>query len=746
MLHVIIVFLGLSQFLLAESSSSPAPCEPGDAGCNAVESSGRSLLQSKMQKAGKAASVVDVNMLERDGTFVGTVAGANLVVHAGTPAVHGEVQDWLIMQDKPCSEKDIQRFEASLGGDAIELWHGHGDTGLCALTITATLEDLETAIQNAGGNWASTHTSVETDSEIYLDEEVEQSSASKATPWNLDRIDDRDGLDGSYGVTPPGGSGVSVFVVDSGILDTHQEFEGRAQRWADPVNRAKFGLRYGLCRNTQDPTCGLDDHGHGTHCAGTVAGKTVGVAPKATVLGVKVMQPQGTGMASAVIEGLDLVKANFQKPSLVSMSLGAKGKSIVGKYAVEELVNNGVSVVVAAGNSRDGQGPWDACTRSYGFITAAITVGSSDQQDQRSFFSNFGSCVDIFAPGTAITSASHQGNDLYMRSSGTSMAAPAVAGAVARMLSQDNTLTPANVARNLELLATPGRLSNLKGGPNRLLFVPGPTPAPGHGPAPDEECLTSAAVLRSATGMKAITTLSAADPVSVFEVASVGKDNRISAQDLLGVARGKVAGWASYDPNATLSVMEFTYGPGGTLQVTKGHYLMIKDKDDGVVLKQAQQISVGDYLAAVPAEGQGGVSWREILNSRVVTATGVYMPLVMSDAGPGDVLVLADGLLVPIYAQYGGLRPSQAHQVFAAWEMHWQELLSQHPCLDQVPKHHTASIAVEMLRDFSKEHAGQLLKEELNPNLLLCYVANKATFQKACPEMTEMKAADCDQK
>lgn len=247
--------------------------------------------------------------------------------------------------------------------------------------------------------------------------------------------------------------------------------------------------------------------------------------------------------------------------------------------------------------------------------------------------------------------------------------------------------------------------------------------------------------------MKTITTLSATDLVDVFEVASIGEGDRISPQDLLGVAKGQVVGWASYDPNATRAVLEFTYGSsGGTLQVTQSHYLMVKDKDEGVVLKQAQHIGVGDYLAAVAAEGQAGVSWRMVLSSQAVTATGLYMPLVMSDAGPGDVLVLADGLLVPIYAQYGGLTPSQAHQVFVVWESHWQELLSQHPCLDQVPRRHTASIAVEMLRDFSRESPGRLLKEELNPNLLICYVASKATYQKVCPEMANINRANCNHK
>jgi len=260
-------------------------------------------------------------------------------------------------------------------------------------------------------------------------------------------------------------------------------------------------------------------------------------------------------------------------------------------------------------------------------------------------------------------------------------------------------------------------------------------------------CLTAAAVVRTQHGMKAITQLSATDSVEVFELARVGEDNRISSQDLLGVAKGQVTGWATYDTNSTVAALEFTYSSSGsTLQVTKSHYLMVKGKDDGVVLKQAQQVVVGNYLAAVPAEGQAGVSWKKVLNSRAVTATGLYVPLVMSDAGPGDVLVLADGVLVPIYSQYGGLTPSQAHKVFAVWEAHWQKLLLKYPCLDAVPRHHKASVAVEMVRDFSVQHAGRLLEEELNPTLLICHVAGQGTFQKACPEFSQINVSNCDHK
>mmetsp|Transcript_12815 Transcript_12815/g.25142 ORF Transcript_12815/g.25142 Transcript_12815/m.25142 type:complete len:631 (+) Transcript_12815:545-2437(+) len=272
---------------------------------------------------------------------------------------------------------------------------------------------------------------------------------------------------------------------------------------------------------------------------------------------------------------------------------------------------------------------------------------------------------------------------------------------------------------------------------------PAPPPAPGAGKG--ARCLTSAAVLRTPNGAKTITTLSADDPVEVFELAGIGEDDRIASQDLLGVAKGEVVGWAEFDPQAAVDVLEFTYNSSGTLQVTKDHLLMVKDDDDGIVLKQAHEIGEGDYLAAVPAEGQSGVSWKRVLSSRVVKATGLYMPLVMSDAGPGDVMVLADGILVPIYAQYGGLTPSQAHQVFVVWETHWRELLAQHPCLDQMQQRHTASIAVEMVRDFSKKHPEQLLKEELDPQLLICHVAKKATFQEVCPELANVTAT-CDQK
>jgi len=751
----------LSQLIFAGEARSKTFCTPGERGCETEESSGRVLLQHNSQRFMKDTGLgVDATMLEKDGTFVGAIAGANLVVHADSPAAHGEVQDWIIMQDGPCSPKDMEQFESSLGDHAVELWHGHGDIGLCEFVVRASLRSMEAVIRKAGGKWSSSHTSVETDSLIYLDKAAEMTttSPSQTFPWNLDRIDDREGLDGSYDVTP-GGDGVSVFVVDTGIRDTHKEFEGRAQRWADVINRNRLNLlNNGLCDTNPSPECALDDHGHGTHCAGTVAGKNIGVAPKANVLGVKVFNrnPDGTasGTSSEAHIALDLIMSIGKTPAVVSMSLGGSKPSLSSRTAVEQVVGSGIAVVVAAGNSKNSEGPVDACTRNYGVVEAAITVGSTNKNDQRSSFSNYGSCVDIFAPGSDIRSASHLDDGWYVKKSGTSMATPAVAGAVARMLSHDKGMTPEQVRQQLKVMATKDKLSNLQGGPNRLLFVKdsyptlAPTPSPPAPPAPPpgEACLTSTAVLRTLSGTKSITTLSTADTVDVFELAGIGEDDRISSQDLLGIAKGRLVSWASFNPNATHSVLEFTYGSSnGTLQVTKSHYLMVKGKDDGVVLKQAQQIGVGDYLAAVPAKRSAGVSWRMVLGSRVVTATGLYMPVVMSDAGPGDVLVLADGVLVPIYAQYGGLTPSQAHQVFVAWEMRWQSLLRDHPCLDQVPRHHKTSIAVEMVRDFSKQHPGQLMKEELHPTLMLCHMAREAVFQEACPELAKVDT-HCNQK
>lgn len=228
--------------------------------------------------------------------------------------------------------------------------------------------------------------------------------------WGLDRIDQRTlPLNNLYNSAVTG-AGVHAYIIDTGIRATHQEFSGR------------MGAGYDFIDTDPDPA---DCNGHGTHVAGTVGGITYGVAPDVTLHAVRVLDCGGSGTTSGVIAGIDWVIANHIKPAVINMSLGG-GVSTAMNDAVARAHAAGITVVVAAGNSNA-----DACSHSPASAPEAITIGSTTSLDARSSFSNFGTCVDIFAPGSSITSA-WIGNDTASNTiSGTSMASPHVAGAAA---------------------------------------------------------------------------------------------------------------------------------------------------------------------------------------------------------------------------------------------------------------------------------------------------------------------------
>lgn len=275
------------------------------------------------------------------------------------------------------------------------------------------------------------------------------------TSWGLDRGDQRAlPLNGSYSYTTDG-AGVDVYVVDTGVLTTHNQFTGRTRSGFDATGANST----------------VDCNGHGTHVAGTVAGATFGIAPAATVIPVRVLSCDGSGTLSGVIAGIDWAIADHTTtPAVLNMSLGG-GLSGLLDSAVQRAVEDGITVVVAAGNSGA-----DACGFSPAAAPNAITVGSTTTSDTRSSFSNFGDCVDIFAPGSGITSAWHTSTSAAQTISGTSMAAPHVAGAAARLLSANPTFTPAQVATVLKTTATSNVVIDARSQSNLLLFAdPGAT-------------------------------------------------------------------------------------------------------------------------------------------------------------------------------------------------------------------------------------------------------------------------------
>merc|ERR1712110_465237 len=242
-------------------------------------------------------------------------------------------------------------------------------------------------------------------------------------------------------------------------------------------------------------SCARDNNGHGTHCAGTIAGKTFGVAKEAIVHAVKVLGYDGRGSNAGIIEAIDFVTAEGLRPAVISMSLGCSApcQSRSEASAIAAAVRAGVTVVVAAGNSGNTNFP-DACDYAPASIPQAITVGSiTINNDQRSSFSNIGSCIDIFAPGSAIFSASHRSDTRGATLSGTSMACPHVSGVAALALGRDPSLDPFQVTDLIVNTAVPGRVRDVRGSPNRLLNIqslagsipnPNPTPAPNPAPSP----------------------------------------------------------------------------------------------------------------------------------------------------------------------------------------------------------------------------------------------------------------------
>jgi aqualysin 1 len=284
----------------------------------------------------------------------------------------------------------------------------------------------------------------------FVEEDAVMTSDATQTnpPWGLDRIDQRNRpLSGSYTYNFTG-SGVRVYVIDTGIRTTHTQFGGRASNVFDA-----FGGN------------GADCNGHGTHVSGTVGGSTYGVAKSALLRGVRVLDCNGSGSTSGVIAGVDWVRQNRIDPAVANMSLGG-GASTALDNAVNNLSNSGVTIAVAAGNSNS-----NACNSSPSRAVNAITVGSTTSTDARSSFSNFGTCVDLFAPGSSILSAWFSSNSATATLSGTSMASPHVAGVAALYKQANPSASPTTIRNAIVNSATTNVITNVgTGSPNRLLY------------------------------------------------------------------------------------------------------------------------------------------------------------------------------------------------------------------------------------------------------------------------------------
>jgi len=274
---------------------------------------------------------------------------------------------------------------------------------------------------------------------IELDGVVTTQATQTGATWGLDRTDQRAlPLSTTYGYANTG-TGVRAYIIDTGIRFAHSEFGGRATSGYDAVDGGSAD----------------DCNGHGTHVAGTVGGSTYGIAKNVSLIAVRVLDCGGSGSWSGVIAGMDWVANNRVRPAVANMSLGGGASSSV-DAALSRLIASGVTVGVAAGNGNRGGRQQDACGFSPARVPEAITVGATDKTDTKTSWSNYGPCVDVFAPGNGITSAWNTSNSATNTISGTSMATPHVVGVAALYLQSNTGASPAAVASALKTNATGG--------------------------------------------------------------------------------------------------------------------------------------------------------------------------------------------------------------------------------------------------------------------------------------------------